>query len=92
VAKQRPQNLEEYYQNAKRALQPFALRTAELEREYATEWMASCASYQDALNEALQNIEDMKQELLAVRTQNEALRREVASRDKSFRPPPVGLA
>ena len=32
MADKRPQNLEQYYQDAKKALQPYALRSAEAER------------------------------------------------------------
>ena len=92
MADKRPQNLEQYYQDAKKALQPYALRSAEAERDYATEWMASCASYQDALNEALENIQVLTQEVVALRVEVVALRKELAAKDRSFKPPPVGIA
>jgi hypothetical protein len=88
----RPANLEQYYQDAKRALAPYPLRTAEQERDYATEWMASCNSYQDSLTGALEQIAEMRDEVLNARAEILALRRQLAAKDTSFKPPPQGLA
>ena len=88
----RPASLEQYYQDAKRALAPYPLRTPELERDYAIEWIASCQSYQDSLNEALKNVADMREEVLIARAEIIALKKQIAAKDQSFKPPSPGIA
>jgi hypothetical protein len=91
MAKRAP-HLEQYYRDAKRALAPYPLRTPEQERDYAIEWMASCNSYQDSYNELMKQMEEMRNEVLNARAEIIALKRQIAAKDQSFKPPSPGIA
>jgi len=88
----RPQNQEEHYQDAKRYLAQYPLRTAEEERDYAAEWMASANAFQDVLNDALRRLQESHAEAAALRGENLALKKEIVAKDTSFKSPKMGIA
>lgn len=82
---------EEFYAEAKRYLSTFKLRTAEEEREYAAQWMGNSKTYEQALNDALAQLEASNKEALELRTRLTALQ-DLVRKDASFKPPQVGEA
>lgn len=85
-------NSEEHYQDAKRYLAQFKLRTAEEERDYAAQWMGSSYDWKAAHDEALKQLEVSNKEALELRTRLMAVQAELAKKDGSFKPPPLGQA
>jgi hypothetical protein len=74
------------FQEAKRYMAQFPLRSAQEERDYAVDWMGSCRSYQQALDGALQQLEAANRQALELHVTIERLTQEIRAKDTSFKP------
>jgi hypothetical protein len=74
------------FQEAKRYLAQFPLRSAQEERDSAADWMGSCRSFQQSLDQALLQLEQANKEALEMRVTIEQLTQELRAKDTSFKP------
>jgi len=83
---------EQYLIDARKYLARFPLREAGVERDYAAEWMACANSYQDVYADTLKQLEEARQQTLALRAEVLELKKQIRAKDTSFKPPSPGLA